>query len=315
MICNKTLSECLEMYSHEVLTHAMQEKGLMEDGQLSRRAMCEILARYMLQPVVMEQYFCCLFNDEIERLDRGISADLAEGAYKGSNVVPALLCQSNYAFCMSDEPEDRELFWIPCDVAEAYQEMKSDAFTEKRKSVNHFLSCLMAVGAFYGYVPLNVIAPVMKKTVEEVVDAIAALPKELNHYLVVGDMLYHRDLYLEDYGIALEQRDVPYYIPDEKELAELGRWGYLPTRAEMRALVGYLVTERELEVESAEYVAMWIQKMVAAGCCLTDVYEYLEDFGVLEKDEVPKKLDDLLEEFRINTRMLANRGFTELELS
>ena len=70
-----------------------------------------------------------------------------------------------------------------------------------------------------------------------------------------------------------------------------------------------------MEVESAEYAAMWVQKIVAANGCLEDVYEYLEEYGVLEAGEVPEKLADLMEEFRSNTRMLANRGFTDLELS
>ena len=315
MICNKTLSECLRLFSPEVLSYILLDKNLRIHEQISHREKCEILAKYMLRPEVMEQYVSCLFDDEIERLEQGIDFDLQTGMRGGSEWIPQLLCQAEYAFRLSEEPEDMELFWLPYDVVEAYQRLQSDAFTEKRKQRNHFLSCLMAVGAFYGCVPLEVIAPVMRMSVDEVARAVEGLPIELNHYIVVGDMLFHRDLYLEDYGLALEQKDIPYYIPDEKELAELSRWGYLPTRPEMRALVGYLVAERNMEVESAEYAAMWIQKMIAANGCLEDVYEYLEEYGVLETGEVPEKLADLMEEFRSNTRMLANRGFTELELS
>ena len=43
-------------------------------------------------------------------------------------------------------------------INEAFMNMKSETFTEKRKQQNHFLSCLMAVGAFYGAVPLHIIA-------------------------------------------------------------------------------------------------------------------------------------------------------------
>ena len=83
----------------------------------------------------------------------------------------------------------------------------------------------------------------------------------------------------------------------------------------MRALVGYLVTKGNMDKESAEYVAMWIQKMVAANGNTYDAYEYLVDYGVFKAGRFPVDLHELLIEFRKNTRLLINRGFTEVELS
>ena len=312
MICKHTLKECMELYSKDILELMMNEKGIPVEKDMTRKDMCEKLAVYMMQPEVLEVYFSCLFDDEAARLEYGIREDFEQDSFEGSYVIPMLLCQAEYAFRFT---EDTELFWLPCDVADAYLHMQSDAFTEKRKQRTYFLSCLMAVGAFYGQVPLKTIAPLMKMSEQEIVDEMNSLPRELNHYMVVDDMLYHRDLYLEDYGLAGIQNDVPYYIPDEEELDELGRWGYLPTRAEMRALVSYLITERRMEVEAAEYAAMWIQKLTASDGQLEDILEYLEDFGTLEKGETPKELIELLQAFQRNTRKLCNRGFTDMELS
>lgn len=314
MICNRTLEECMKLFSTEILEYIMQDKGIQKKEILPHDIMCKQIADYMMQPEVLERYFSCLSDDEIARLEHGIAEDLKNNKYEGSYEIPMLLCQSEYAFRFSNKPEDEELFWFPYDVAEAFMNMKSDVFTEKRKSQNHFLSCLMAVDTFYGQVPLRILAPVMEKSVEEATEMITALPQELNHYIVNEEIVYHRDLYLEDCGLACEQKDVPYYIPDEEELEELGRWGYLPTRAEMRVLVNYLIVEKNMDVESAEYVAMWIQKMTAAGGVSEDIYEYLEEFGTLMAGERPAELAELLEAFQRNTRKLVNRGYTDMEL-
>ena len=312
MICKKTLKECMEFYSKDILMSMMKDKGIEAEENMTRKDMCKKLADYMMQPKELELYFSCLFDDEAARLEHAIREDFANDSYEGSYVIPMLLCQAEYAFRSTEDPE---MFWLPYDVADAYLNMQSEAFTEKRKSQAYFLSCLMAVDTFYGNIPLKTIAPLMKKSEEEIMKAIIALPKELCHYMVINGLLYHRDLYLEDYGLACEQKDVPYYIPDDEELEELGRWGYLPTRAEMRALVNHLITERKMDVESAEYVSMWIQKITAADGSIEDILEYLEDFGTLEAGEVPLDLVELLQVFRRNTRKLCNRGFTDMELS
>ena len=314
MISNRTLEECLTLYSNEILECIMEDKKIVKTGNMTHKAMCKQIAEYMMQPKELELYFTCLFGDEIIRLEEGITRDFTLETREGSYQIPMLLCQSEYAFRFN-EFEDEELFWLPCDVAEAFMNMKSETFTEKRKQQNHFLSCLMAVGAFYGAVPLHIIAPLMQKTAEEVVQGIYALPRELSHYIVVDEMIYHRDLYLEDYGLFCEQKDIPYYIPDEEELEELARWGYLPSRAEMRVMVNYLIFEKKMDTEAAEYISMWIQKMAAAGGTLEDIYEYLEDFGVVKAGNHSQELLELILVLQRNTRKIENRGFTDMELS
>lgn len=315
MLCNRTLEECLMLYSNEILERIMEDKDIEKNDNMTRSAMCKQITAHMMQPKELELYFTCLFDDEIIRLEEGIARDLAQKTWEGSYQIPMLLCQSEYAFRFIDTSEDEELFWLPYDVAEVFLNMQSEAFTEKRKKQNHFLSCLMTVGAFYGAVPLHIIAPLMQKTAEEVVQGIYALPRELSHYIVVDEMIYHRDLYLEDYGLFCEQKDIPYYIPDEEELEELARWGYLPSRAEMRVMVNYLIFEKKMDTEAAEYVSMWIQKMAAAGGTLEDIYEYLEDFGVVKAGNHSQELLELILVLQRNTRKIENRGFTDMELS
>lgn len=314
MISHRTLEECLTLYSDEILEYIMEDKDIEKNGNMTHKTMCRQIAAHMMQPEELELYFSCLSDDEVSRLKEGITRDFAQGTREGSYQIPMLLCQAEYAFRLSDEPEDAELFWLPYDVAEAFVNMQSEAFTIKRKKQNHFLSCLMAVDTFYGAVPMHVIAPVMQKSVEEAAEGISGLPRELSHYIAADEMIYHRDLYLEDYGILNEQKEIPYYIPDKEELDELARWGYLPTRAEMRALVNYLISEKNMDTDVAEYVSMWIQKMTAAGGSPEDVYNYLEEFGVLTKGERALELNELIQVFQRNTRKLINRGFTDMEL-
>ena len=314
MLCNKTLVECLETYSRKTLEYMAKDKGIQIERNVSHTEMCRQIASYMLQPEIAELYFLCLFDDEILCLEQGIQEDWKTEAYEGSYVIPMLLCQSEYAFRFIEMSEDEELFWLPYDVAEVFMNMKSERFTEKRKTQNHGLSCLMAVDNFYGSVPLNILALLMKKNENEVKTFIEKLPPELNHYSIDEDTVYHQDLYLDEYGILQNQKDVSYYIPDEEELSELARFGYLPTRAEMRALVNYLMLETQQDVESAEYISMWIQKKTAAGESLHDIYNYLEEFGVLRIGERIPELTDLLAAFQRNTRKMANRGFSDMEL-
>lgn len=315
MISSKTLKECLEAYSYDILLELMRLKGIPEQRNLSRKELCGKIAEYMMQKAEMERYFLCLFDHEMEQLERNLSKDFEVGTREGSYEVPELLCQSEYAFRFMDDTYDIERFWLPYDVAEAFWNMRSEHFTEKRKKQNHFLSCLMAVGTFYGQVPLDVIMPIMKMDVGEIVIRLLNLPREINHYLVDGDYLYQCDLVNDDYGLSSEQKDVPYYIPSEDELAELGRWGYLPSRMEMRTLVNYLVNEQKMEKESAEYAAMWVQKFVAADACMGDIYEYLWKFGALKYGGIPQELIELLKEFERNTRKLVYRGHTKTEIS
>lgn len=313
MICDKTLKEYLEDYEYGILQSILQAKWINVKRIHSHEDLCEQIASHMLKKEELERYLSCLFDDEIEQLIQEITYDLEHGTREGSYSIPMLICQGEYACRFLDDSDDCDKFWLPMDVAKTCLDILSEEFTVNRMRKTRFLSCLMAIGTFYGKIPLSVIAPIMKVDVNEIPKLLEEIPREINSYTLIGDMLYHRDIFLE-YGTFREfQETVPYYIPDERELEELGRLGYLKSRAEMRALVGYLMSELNTEEESAEYAAMWIQKMVAANECLEDVYEYMRDFEILRGD-VPESLAELMEAFRWNTRMLKNRGFSKLEL-
>lgn len=312
MICEKTLKECMADYTYDILQCILQDKNIEEEQGLSHEAMCERIASHMLKKEELERYVSCLSDDEIERMEKEISYDLEHGTREGCDTIPMLLCQGEYAFRYQDDFDDPDVFWLPKDVAEACLSLKTEEFAEKRAKKNRFLSCLMAVGAFYGKIPLSVIAPLMEIDADEISNVMEELPMELNHYMVHEGILYHRELYWECGGFLEDQEECSYYIPDEKELEELGRLGYLASRAEMRALVGYLVTEQNMETEPAEYAAMWVQKMIAANGCLEDVYQYLRDFGIID-GEVPGALSDLMKAFQLSTRRLKYRGFSEFE--
>lgn len=306
MISKRTLREWLFDETKDYLQQMCKEKGIRVSRYDKKADLCVKLSDHMLQKDQIKKYFSFLFDHEIERIEIGMFCYLRTGLEESSSLISKTLRKSKYAFRSKYSSEE---FYIPYDVADAYLDLKSEEFREYRKKTNRFYGVLMAVGTIWGSVPISVAAPLMQMEEYEVERAIALIPPELNDYLVLGDTICHKILFIEEAGLKYPFRMEEYYIPTEAELFELSRFGYLPNRPEVRKLVEYIKTNMTIWSGSAEYIAMMVQKIVAIGTDLDGIFRFLSDWGFEESEE----LLDQLTYFMKNTRKMINCGFTDQE--
>lgn len=315
VLSNTSLNDIFSKFSKNDLVAIAKEKGLKSVSKCKKEVLIEKIVDYMLKPEIVEWYFSCLTDKELEVFEglmkkpeeqKRQDIDYLEKIYRPSYI--GMLANGT---CM-----------VPKNVKEAYGLLPKEQFEQKRKRKSYLLSCVRAAGLLYGITPIKVILDMMKTdseiniTEHEVKSMIENIPPEFNEYVVDGDKIYHKELYPDDSGLLNAQGEKPYYIPTKQEILDLGVLGYLPQKKELKNFIHFLIHTAGLLKEHAEYVGIRVQCEISKDCGMQGIFEILEEEMVYtENARQLNKMIELLNNLWNNTRMLLNRGFTPNELS
>ena len=312
---DSTLKDIFSDFEKQDLVEIAKEKGVKGISGCNKQKLIDKLVDFMMQPAVMERYFVCLADDEINAFEKAVQAgndhsDVTIDEFEN-------LYRAGYVGMLSDGTVT-----FPQDVVSAFDSMKGDEFHKKRKNLSFLLCCVRAAGLLYGIMPVSVLMDMLKTNPEvylteaEALEAVKNLPPEYREFVVAGQRIYHRELYPDDRGLLAAQGNKKYYIPTMSEIITLGTKGYFPDNKELRKLVGYFILRMGVSQEQAEMTANFIQTAISGDCEMQDVFDILEETGISINSE--KQLNDLVKlihEVWNNTRMLINRGFTPKELA
>lgn len=314
-VSKSSLKDIFSDYTKEDIVEIAKVKGLKGISGCNKDNLIDKLVNFMLQPEVMEKYFLCLCDSELEEFEKGAKIG---SLFEPENTDALLnLYEAGYIGMLTAGE-----MMIPKEVVDVYNVLKGKEFDEKRKKISFLFCCLRTSGVLYGIVPFDIFMKIVNVNSDlhlsenEVREEINNIPPEFSDYILVKDKIYHKELYPNDRGILQAQGDKEYYIPSKDEIIDLGTMGYLPNSKELKRFENYLVRRLDAMQDEAEFVGRIIQMKICGDCKMQEIIEVLDDFGLMVESEVLlNQLVRHVNELWNDTRMLLNRGFTPNEMA
>ena len=308
-----TLEEILGCFDKKSLLEIAKDKGLKKVLGYTKERLIERLVEYMLDPEVMRSYFLCLQDREINMFEA-----VAQGKCEQEGLQKELL--DLYGTDYVGLREDGRMV-VPDDVYQRYCAFCDDKFRAQRQEISFVMACLRTAVLFYGVAPLEKILqmvnqhPKLELSMEKLLEDMAKIPGEMADWTMVGNKLYYSSFYPDDRGLLSAQGDKPYYMPTEDEIWDMGMYGFLPDHPASVKFAKYLAGAFDIGREKADMIAEIVQQIIRSDCEMADIFNVLEDFGVVATSQHElKAMTGQINELWNNTRMLVNRGFTPNEL-
>lgn len=309
-----SLENIFDDFEKKDIYEIAREKGVKGISRCNKEHLIEKLVEFMLQPEVMERYFLCLQDEQIEEFEKAIKQGWKYNSEKRELLLD--LYEGGYIGMLTDGS-----IMIPYKVSRLYHSLVNSEFHLKRKMLNFILGCLRVSGALYGITPIEILLkmidqhPDINMTPEEVKTQVEIIPPEFLQYVIVDDKIYHKDLYPYDRGLLMAQGGKEYYIPSLKEINDFNMYGYFPNDSEFVKFKRYLIKDLDAMEDEAEFAARIIQRKICGDCQMEEIFEVLEDLGLMvdtdwELNKLVNKINDLWN----GTRMILNRGYTPNEL-
>lgn len=312
---NCTLVSIFEDYEKEDIYEIATEKGVTGIAGCSKKQLIKKLVDFMLQPEIMQSYFLCLQDEEIEEFEK---AAKKEGFYESDNREYLMkLYKTDYIGMLEDGS-----FRVPQDVWTQFSIMQSEEFHSKRQIVSFVLGCLRVAGVLYGIAPIDIILKMINQnqrinvTADELKKIMEGIPPEFSDYVIKNGKVYYKELYPNDRGLLQTQGNKEYYIPTVQEINEFSIYGYFPHHAETMKFKSYLIKELGAMEDETELLVKIIQRKICGDFPIKDILEVLYDFEIIAQTE--REWNKLIKQIGLlqnDTRMMLNRGFTPNELS
>lgn len=315
MMRGTTLKDIFGDYEKEDLVDIAKEKGIKGISSCNKNKLIEKIVDFMLDPKVVRRYFLCFEDGELRELEKAAAAGTLYEPEDGRTIMRAY--ETAYIGMLPDGK-----IMVPQEVTKVYASIKNEEFEAERKKVRYLLSCLRTAGVLYGIVPFDTFMQLVDRNPDvciaenEVGEIIRNIPPEFADYMLVNNKIYHKEFYPDDLGLIQAQGDKAYYIPDCKEILDLGAKGYLPDCRELKKLESYLTDKLHALPDEAEVAVGVIQRNICSGCGMQEIFNVLIDLEILpENDKQLNEVIALINDMWNHTRMILNRGFTPNEIA
>lgn len=307
-----SLRDIFSDYLKADLTDIARDKGMTGYSACKKDKLIDRIIEHMLRPEVMESYFLCLRDDEIEAFERVMSSP---GSYAIDNF------EKLYCGCYIGVRED-DYATVPLEVAAQYKKMNTKDFHRRRIIRSYLLSCFDVVRAFYGIVPVDIMVKLYATngdvilTEEELCEEAELIPFELSDFVYSQGKFYYGALFLDDRGLPKVQGEKSFYIPTREEVISMATVGYLPENVELKKFIDFLTGPMKIDKRRAEHVGETTQCLIRNDGTMQEVIDNLEAHDILVSGESQMhKLILCINDLWNHTRMLTNRGHMPSETS
>lgn len=311
-----SLAEILVDFELDDLRELAADKGIKGASGCSKKVLVNKLTKHILKSEIMESYFVCLSDREIEAFERAIASDCPVEVPEEEIGVFIKLYNALYIGMLMDET-----YMVSKEVAEAYERLKGAEFEQKRQKISWLWSCLEAAVLLYGIAPLKVVQKLLSMNTKvqiseaEIYEAVENFPPEFANYVLTENKLYHKELYPDDRGLLKKQRSKAYYIPNKKEIEELSVFGHISDNNSLEALKVFMLCKLGIEAFEADILVAMIHLDMMHDRKVAEILEDLFDAGIAaDNDKIQIEFIMHLCHLWNNTRMVVHRGFTPKEL-
>lgn len=310
-----SLTGIFSEFPEGVIIGIAEDKGIEGISGCKKESLIDKLVKHMLKLEVLESYFLCLQDREIEYFEQIIVHHKTEQIIFEIECLQKLYKASYVGVGMGIG------ITIPEEVSKQYQRLKGEDFTHKRKKLSFLLCTLRTAGMLYGITPIDILQKMIetnteiKMTKQEIWSGIRNLPPEFADYIIEGSIIYKREFYSNERGLLEVQGDEEYYIPTMKEILDIGMLGCIPDNEGLLDFKRYLEEWMNVPTENARLISRVLQSRICSNCGVEEVILILENGGVkLENECNMNELMMHVRNFWNHTRMIVHRGFTPDEI-
>lgn len=314
-----SLADILDSCAKDEIKVMAQNYGLNKLSSLKKADMVQKTVEKMLEPNTMRNSFLFLRDMEIEAFEKAMDFGVGYIPVPGEESLYDRLFDSAYIGIRNDDSID-----VPIDVADLYHKINTEEFIRNRKRVSWLTDCFFAATKLYGVVPVKIMLKVANRCKSIQFNPISLLefydmiPEQKKAFVLMDDLFIHRDLLQikDNYKNLMRcQGDKKYYIPTDKEIADISVNGYFAQDENIQRLIEFFKMKENVDVEDAQYIGCEIQNEICAGCDMQDIFEIINDWGISFRDENHiNRFMPIINDVWNNTRMLFNRGFKPNEL-
>lgn len=311
-----SLIDVYHCYTKQDIIEILKMHGIRGYSGYGKSDLVIYAVESLLKPEIMERFFSCLRDDEIEAFKTIIKGN---GVYRIDDVrLYGRILDAGYCGLHGLEFID-----IPNDVIEAYRKIEKGAFHKKRKYRSFLLDCFQVAGVLYGVAPLFIISKIFQQkfklelTDDKIISEMKDIPEFLYEFIISENLCIHKSLLEGNVYkyLQLYQGDRGFYIPTLKEIESYVKTGYFSDDEVLKEFILYMKTEWSAFEGIAEIAGALIQQAIGFGCQIEDIYDILEEQGIeIKNNRQRRKMEKLITKLYEDTRLIVNRGHKETEL-
>lgn len=311
------LADIFRFYDKESITVLAKRHGLSGYSKLKKDDLIRKTTEHMLSPEVMSRYFLCARDAEIRLFEQVLQGERRIPYYEQEN-MDYLYAGGYVTMEMSSE-----FYTVADDVKQAYEAVNTEAFHAARSRISCIGDYLCAANALYAVTPVSLVLEIFNKyeakklTEDELKEAYERLHAErpeveLIEGRFVDCVLAEQKKYDELYST---QQNVPYYIPDLREIKWMADNGGFLMSKELQKFGEFLTDVLGVGGERIPYILRDVQYAISVGSDLQTVVDELETHGVIFRgqEELEKFTSQIMDVWN-STRMVLNRGYTPYEM-
>jgi len=317
-----SLQKILAGLDHEDLLLTATQNGVRE-GYIVRK---EILIKRLMEQILRERRI----TESMIALRPGeydLFLNLLEKKYIKDNRLPCgtygYLMDHGIVYSFYDKGD--VLFLVPEEVKKAFNKIKRkslEIILKRNQIVHKYISAMLNL---YGVFTKEVVIEIFNKQNKEALD-----PEELEFILgvylsrqqafhVTSDFIidnyFDEDNY-EEIGELLEySREIPYFIPEKKELLNYADTLYCEKTPQLKALEKVICKEMDIDPEEARELGEEIQMLCCMEYSMQDIIFEFERRRIFFKSmEQYGRMAKAIEDVYINSRTWFNKGHTHTEM-
>ncbi len=317
MYSTDSLHEMYQQYDKDELKRLAKLHHLTGYSGMNKNALIQNLAEHIQKKEVMERYFRCASDVEIQVFEK--AAAQAGTPYDQDEEDCQYLHFGGYYGLT-----DTGVVVVAPTVAQAYQAISTEKFHKARKRTYLVWAYMTAALYLYGVTTDEEIAAIFNLYESDIL-TIAELHSIFREVQGLRcDYKYKNGYFLEteleeddSYHLVLKNREgKKAFIPSRELVMEIAELGLSEPRRQLGPWVDFIGSIDDTDPMTAFGAVTVIHHMIRLGCRPQDVMDMLQEAGILlETEEEMREFGEVLQNTWNRTRMISNYGFTPEELS
>ncbi len=312
----RPLSTCLTSFTKEDLIDIGMQHGLDIKKSWKKDKILKEVCDAILNRETFQRNISRLNEKEIEAFEKAMNSI----EFYHINPEEYIFFNALYTWGYALVTMENEVI-VPSDIEELYEEINNNEFKENRKYINWINQCIVYLQAYYGCAPISILQKLVnvKKTIRINEEQLILFLNEFNDQVTLtGEYVVANELIkvgnYENF-MRWQGNDKDYYIPPEDEIVYFYEHKFYKPSKYDSEMIRFMekICDNHYEAAMAERI---IQIMIYNEESLQDVIDELENADILFRNE--KDINEFINLFNDlwnNTRLLANKGHTPLEIA
>lgn len=275
------------------------------------------LEEYMLSPDTMKHVLLHFYEEALDEFEKYMGAGFFDPDDKTYDKLE-FFCYLGYVAEFNSGA-----MCIPRDVEVVYTSLKKEGCREFHRKATWLLDCLAAFDLLYAVESKQTLFKLylkkegMKEDYEEFLSLLDQIPDYLMPSVAMGERMISK-LFLKNKGYTFLDKQRQYYdayIPAYAEIMDYATHHYPASAPSYQRLHDFFKSRLHLSEKKNEELCSSIYYFIASGCNPSDIFNLLEDYGVVissEKDM--NRFMPVLIDVNNSTRMFDFSGHTPEEM-